>query len=221
MRNRFRARTWLAAVLFLVLAQGLLTVAFFRHLGTGVGAVPMPPWIEYVAVGSACLTGLTVLVVLWLNFQISHVVMHPVVLMQRILDRAAQGALHLRLPLMRDRSLTALARSCNRLLESLQEVTEEGRRRIQGERDVASALVESFATPTLVLGAGGEVLIANQAARVLLTGPDGPEATDELTRCVAEGEGSFELTGRLYTVEATLVSHASGLAGAVVHVEVE
>ncbi|MBT3380463.1 MAG: hypothetical protein HN742_02275 [Lentisphaerae bacterium] len=220
MKARFHARSWLTAVLLLVFAQGLLAVLFLRHLGALDSGSPGYTWGRPVAVASASLTGLIVLVLLWLHYRMSYSLRHPILLMQRILDRAAQGELHLRLPLGPDRLLSGLSRSCNRLLESLQTVTEEGRRRAQVERDVSEALVESFPRPTLVLSPGGDVMSANLAARSILAGSEGGEALRGLTRCVLEGEESVMIGGERYAVEVKAVSHAAGLAGSVVHFQV-
>lgn len=153
------------------------------------------------AVGVCILTALSTLGATWIAHNVSRMVLQPLRRFSRNLDRVLQGELHLRLSTERDRALRQLALSCNRLLENLQQLTEESRHRIHTERQLAVVLIESLEQPAAAMNTAGDVLLANAPARELLKGQSGDAMLKHLRQCLTDQDETLEHNGIVYRVD--------------------
>gem|GEM_PF-6024444 len=169
------------------------------------------------AVGAAVLASLSVLTLLWLAQHLATTVFRPVQRIGRFIERAALGELHLRLSPGRTDRLASLVLACNRLVESLQQLTEESRRRIDTERQLAVILIESFPTPTLAMSGGNDVVLANASARVILSGPQGTEALNNIKEALRHGADHFEAGDIPYHVDRAPAAANRGFPGLLLH----
>jgi len=148
----------------------------------------------------AVLTAMAVLGATWTTHRIDRTVLQPLGRVSHLVDKAVQGELHLRLSPERDKGVRQLALSCNRMLDSMQKLTEESRRRIRTERRLALTLIEALEQPTVALDPAGDVLLANAEARQLLRSPDGDDLLTRLRQCLKEGSDTLEHGGDVYAV---------------------
>ncbi len=156
---------------FLDAADTLLsrTIASAPESGTG-GDSPLA-WMLALAV--LALVG--ILAGAAYNQQTEAGIFAPLERMGTLLERVTAGETYLRIPVQHRTFLQKLARPCNRLIETMEQLREDSLRRIQTQRMIASALAESSPAPVLVLNPAGEVLFCNTSARELLAGEPGRE----------------------------------------------
>lgn len=169
------------------------------------------------ALAAAMLTTISVLALLWLAQHLSETVFRPLQRIGRFIDRTALGELHLRLSTHKTDHLASLILSCNRLVANLQQLTAESRRRIDTERQLAVALIESFPTPTLAMSGGNNVILANASARVVLSGPQGGEALNSINETLRHGDDQFEAGGIPYALTRVPTTASRGFVGMLLH----
>ncbi len=183
------------------LSQTVLELRRLAEDRTGGLGTPIDQTATRYALVVACLTALGLFASLWVGHGLATSIVAPIQRASRFIDRALQGELHLRLPREEPATLNKLVLSCNRLIEDLQEVTEEGRRRIRSERVLALALIESFDAPTAAVTPAGDVLLSNSSARNILTGDDSDSTIKQLRDCVTKGHDQLSCETGTFRVE--------------------
>jgi len=133
-----------------------------------------------------------------------------------LLGRVNVGETFLRIPVQRNPLLRELGRRFNRVLENLEEATEEGRRRIQAERVLAAAVAESCSAPLLILNPAGELLLCNEPGRDLVAGEEGLDLVSQLKDALREGKTVVSTRGVVYRVAASEAAAVRGFSGWVV-----
>jgi HAMP domain-containing protein len=164
----------------------------------------------------AGLTTAGMLVALFFHYRVTGMILRPLARINRLLDRAGLGMVGTRLPLQRDDTVNRLAVSCNRLLDTMQQMSAESNRRIAGERQIAGALAESWESPLVVMTPGGEILLANAGARSALTGADGAEVLSALRKALETQAGHAVAGGVRYRVDTPKLHEGISFPGRIV-----
>jgi hypothetical protein len=164
------------------------------------------------------LTFAGILVLLLFIYQVDEALIRPARLMQRLIQGVTAGDLSLRLPELKEDYLNRVAIACNRLIENLNGMSEESRRRLAQEKQVSQALVAAIPVPALVLNASGDLLLANSQARGLFVGGEGAERLELLLEAVRREKHTLRLGGQNYRL--TMAEAGTATAGGTVSVVV-
>lgn len=156
---------------------------------------------RYWSYWMAGMTLLGLLGSLLFNQQISGLVIQSVRQMTRFIDRVNLGETHLRVPVQKENYLDSLRISINRLIERFSLIREESRRLIKLEQQRSLALIEASAEPTVLTDHSGDVVMANEQARLLFTGEAGNEHLQEMKASLLAGRDRVELAGREFMIE--------------------
>lgn len=145
--------------------------------------------------GLLCLTGL--FVAFHFHRRIGDSFVDPLRGISLMAARMSHGDFTQRLPENREDEFGRLAVEVNRLLERMDINNEENRAYAIGQRQIASALIERFGEPALLLDNLGDVVIANAPARTIVTGPEGAGALLAIRGALGES-ADFENEGLVY-----------------------
>lgn len=130
--------------------------------------------------------------------------------------RMSHGDFTHRLPERREDEFGRLAVEVNRLLERMQINSEEHHAYAIAQRQIASALIERFEEPAMLLDNLGDVAIANAPARLIITGPEGASALLAIREALSE-TAEFSCAGVVYRPEVEpLLTASKKLCGSLV-----
>lgn len=134
-----------------------------------------------------------------LNHRINATLLEPLAGMQVMAQRMSHGDFSMRLPQNRRDEFGVLSGEINRLVERMELGREESRSYAIQQRQIASALIEHYPDPVLLLDNLGEVVIANAPARLIVTGPESTAALLDI-RAALDVDREFVSEGLRYRV---------------------
>lgn len=151
-----------------------------------------------VIMGMFGLLGL--LATIWFNRRLHSAFLEPLSRISLLTRRMQHGDFSLRLPQDRSDEFGVLAREINRLLERVELAGQESDSVMIQHRQIASALIEQYREPALILNNIGDTMLANAPARVLFTGPEGGEGLMILRQTEDETEETMNWQDLVYRV---------------------
>jgi len=168
-------------------------------------------------IGIAILATTSATILIWLNHRITTDINQPTKQMSYTIEQASLGHYEQRINHQEYPELNNLSLACNRLIENLEAVTNESKRRINEERQMTSLLIESFHHPSIILNPTGTIIQANNSARLLFTSPNGNDALGKIKQAFANQQTTFTCNSITYEINYAKTMTQENFSGQLLH----
>lgn len=136
-----------------------------------------------------------ILLIIWLNFQLSSKISNNIRLITQAITRSLSGekGLEIRSSLP---EFHGLVNTCNLLIQTLHAHSDLCKNEVTRESQIRKGLIETLKEPTIVVTNSGEILATNTAFRLLIDSNNGNLFLAELQQAITE-----EYASNFFTVE--------------------